>query len=211
VLLARAKSASPDPRSGRQAPLSERLADALVDIVTGHEGARARRPPTVIVHADVGLLAGETDGESVGFVEGVGPVSAEVVRRLSCDSLLRLALDCDGITLDLGRTSRRPSAALAREVMRRDQGCRFPGCGARRFLQIHHLVDWEKDGPTDLANLAAHCLRDHRRLHHGGWRVNGSANGELRYTSPDGRTLLSAPAPGWSEPRRRRTTDRPQT
>jgi hypothetical protein len=200
-----------DPATRLQDPLAERLASALVDVVNGHEVDGQRRTPTVVVHADLGLLTGEADGESVAVVEGGAPLSAEVLRRLACDAAIRLALDHDGITLDLGRTSRVPSVALTREVLRRDHCCRFPGCGARRFLQIHHIVEWARGGPTDLDNLAAHCVRDHRRIHHDGWTVSGHANGELSYTSPDGRSLVSAPSPGWSEPRRRRTTDRPQT
>jgi hypothetical protein len=205
-----AKSSERDPATGDYLPLAERLAGALVDLVRTDPGGGTSRPPTVVVHCDVGLLAGEADGTSVGAVEGVGPIGAEVIRRLACDAQLRLALEADGVTLDLGRARRTPSAALVREVMRRDQMCRFPGCSARRFLQIHHVTWWENGGPTDLDNLAAHCARDHHRIHHGGWRVEGKANGELRYTAPDGRTLVSVPDPNWTAPTRRRRTDRPQ-
>jgi hypothetical protein len=207
-----AKGVDRDPVSGEFIPLAERMASALVSLVT-HDAGDGRhgpsRPPSVVVHCDVGLLAGESDGTSVAMIDNA-PVSAEIARRLACDAQLRLAVDADGVTLDLGRAHRVPSAALAREVMRRDRTCRFPGCGARHFLQIHHIVWWENGGATDLRNLAAHCPRDHRRIHHKGWKVEGDANGELRYLSPDGRTLRSMPDPSWEAPRRRRRTDRPQ-
>lgn len=213
VLMGMARSVERDPVTGGFVALPERLARALMDLVRAGGGAGGAEgavvPPTVVVHCDVGLLSGEADGTSVGVVEGVGPVAAEVIRRLACDAQLRLALEADGVTLDLGRARRSPSARLGREVLRRDQTCRFPGCGARRFLEVHHVVWWDHGGATDLDNLAAHCARDHHRIHHGGWRVEGHANAELRYTSPEGRTLVSVPDPSWRAPTRRRT-DRPQ-
>jgi Domain of unknown function (DUF222)/HNH endonuclease len=211
VLIGLAKQMPKDPVTGQYAPLPERLARALVERITAEGGPeRAGAVPTLVVHADVGLLDGSADGEAVAAVPGLGPLSADVLRRLACEAKVRLAVDRDGITLDLGRTTRVPSPALAAAVLRRDEGCRFPGCGVRRFLQIHHIVPWTEGGPTDLSNLAGHCMRDHLRLHHGGWELTGDANGELRYRSPEGQVLVSMPSPSWTEPRRRRQTDRPQ-
>jgi hypothetical protein len=78
-------------------------------------------------------------------------------------------------------------------------------------LQIHHVVPWTDGGATDLDNLAAHCVADHRRIHHGGWRVSGHANGKLRYDGPSGERLVSTPAPGWSGVRSRRRGNRQRT
>jgi hypothetical protein len=221
VLLERASSMPKDPVTGRQAPLPERLAQAFVEHVTERvgtngdgtktkSGGTSRLVPTLVVHADIGLLDGSADGDAVAVIPGAGPISSEVLRRLACEAKVRLAVDSNGLTLDLGRTSRFPSEALANEVLRRDEGCRFPGCSERRFLQIHHLLPWTDGGQTDLDNLAAHCVLDHRRLHHQGWEVSGHANGELRYRSPDGQVLVSKPSPSWSEPHRRRRNDKPQ-
>src|SRR5205807_9920853 len=33
----------------------------------------------------------------------------------------------------------------------RDQTCRFPGCGRKKWLKAHHLVHWARGGGTDLA------------------------------------------------------------
>ena len=35
----------------------------------------------------------------------------------------------------------------------RDPGCRFPGCGNRRFLDAHHIRHWARGGETRLDNL----------------------------------------------------------
>src|SRR5262249_33712477 len=152
-LLAIARSAAPDAVTRRQAPLPERMAQALVERVTSAtDGAPA--PPTVVVHADVSLLDGSGDGTTVAALPGAGPLGADVLRRLACEAKVRLAADEHGLTIDLGRTTRLPSAALAREVLRRDEACRFPGCTARRFLQIHHVIPWTAGGSTDLDNVS---------------------------------------------------------
>jgi hypothetical protein len=207
TLLGLARSAAPDALTRRQAPLPERMAQALLDRVqTTPEGEQP--VPTLVVHADVSLLDGSGDGTAVAAVPGAGPLRADVLRRLACEAKVRLAAEEEGLTIDLGRTTRLPGTALAREVLRRDEACRFPGCGARRFLQIHHVVPWTEGGATDLDNLAAHCVTDHRRIHHGGWQVSGHANGELRYEGPSGERLISAPAPGWVAARDRKRGNR---
>lgn len=210
TLLAMARAAAPDALSGRQVPLPERMAQALVErVASATDGERAA--PTLVVHADVSLLDGSGDGTDVAVAPGAGPLGADVLRRLACEAKVRLAADQNGLTLDLGRSTRLPGASLAREVLRRDEGCRFPGCTARRFLQIHHVVPWADGGATDLGNLAAHCVLDHRRIHHGGWTVTGHANGELEYRGPSGECLVSTPAPGWTASRQRRRSNRQRT
>ncbi len=203
TLLALAKAAPPDALTKRQRPLPERMARALLDLVTASatpttSTAGDRVVPTVVVHADVSLLDGSGDGDAVAEVPGAGPLGADVLRRLVCEAKLRLATDAGGLTIDLGRATRLPSIALAGEVLRRDNGCRFPGCSSRRFLQIHHVVGWAAGGSTDLDNLAAHCVLDHRRIHHEGWTVSGHANGELHYRGPSGESLISTPSPSWT-------------
>ena len=52
--------------------------------------------------------------------------------------------------------------------------CVRPGCGATTQLQIHHWrIDYCKDGPTELDNLASACRHDHYLLTHGGHRLEG--------------------------------------
>jgi len=55
-----------------------------------------------------------------------------------------------------------------------------PGCTARHFLEIHHIVHWLDGGRTDTDNLLMLCPH-HHRLHHGG-RLAISGNADV----PDG-------------------------
>jgi hypothetical protein len=142
-------------------------------------------------------LAGCSD-EFVAEIAGVGPVSAEVVRRLACDADVDLAVeDAEGSILDQGRARRDPTPTQRVEIDRRDKGCRFSGCSYREFTRVHHIQHWADGGSTNLENLVTLCDRHHRAVHELGWTVSGDANGVLTFKGPHGRTGTSAPSPTW--------------
>jgi hypothetical protein len=91
----------------------------------------------------------------------------------------------------------RPPPALSRLVRARDLTCRFPGCRqpAHR-ADLDHLRPWP-GGPTAPANLWVLCRRHHRLKHCGLWTVEAltaqGTNGPVRWTSPTGQVLTSAP------------------
>jgi hypothetical protein len=140
---------------------SVRRADALVAlcsarIATDPEPDRA----TVVVHARLDGLRRGTGGCEIED----GPViHPQTVRRFLCNARVQTVVeDADGNVLGVGRLSRQPPAWLVRQVRHRDRECRFPGCGARRFTEAHHLVWWRHGGGTDLDNLALICSFHHR-------------------------------------------------
>jgi hypothetical protein len=64
-------------------------------------------------------------------------------------------------------------------------------------------VKWaSKQGLTVLANLLTLCAAHHSRVHELGWKLDGDAQGEVRFTSPSGRVFVSNPMPTWRRPRR---------
>ena len=69
--------------------------------------------------------------------------------------------------VSVGRAQRTVPDRTRRLVEHRDGACRVPGCERTRGLQVHHIVHWEDQGPTDTANLLCLC-RHHHRLHHNG-------------------------------------------
>jgi len=108
-----------------------------------------------VVHADYSFLAG---GEGGAELDVLGPVSRGVARRLACDAKIMVSADGPlGQSLNLGRTRRDPSDAQRIEIRRRDKGCRFPGCTHTEFTDVHHVVHWVDNGPTDLCNLVELC------------------------------------------------------
>src|SRR6266545_123163 len=74
-----------------------------------------------------------------------------------------------------------------RQVRYRDVECRFPGCGARRFTQAHHVVWWGDGGTTDLDNLVLVCFFHHRLVHEHGWKLGRDEDGGVQWRRPDGR------------------------
>ena len=62
-------------------------------------------------------------------LDGIGPVSADTARRLTCDAAVHpLLVDPQWQPLAFGRTQRTVPPALRRAIALRDGGCRFAGC-----------------------------------------------------------------------------------
>jgi hypothetical protein len=174
---------------------SARRADALVALCS----ARIASDPqpdraTVVVHARLDGLEQDTGGCEIED----GPViHPQLVRRLLCSARVQTVVeDREGNVLGIGRTSRHAPAWLLRQVRHRDRECRFPGCGARRFTEAHHLRWWRHGGRTDLHNLALICSFHHRLVHEHGWSVKRDASGDLLWRRPDGTRYESGPSPG---------------
>ena len=155
-------------RVGTTHPFDQRMADALVAVVQGRHAATRRRRghgpaggmrrnrPTMVVHADLSFLAG---GPGTAELDVLGPVSAEVARRLACDSKIFVSGDGpDGRSLNLGRTRRDPTDAQRIVIRRRDKGCRFPGCTHVEFTDVHHLRHWI-DGGADRSRQPGRAVR----------------------------------------------------
>ena len=146
--------AMPDETDGSCA--QPRRADALVALCSARIARDADQDrATVIIHAQ---LDGIERGMGGSEIDGGPVVHPRTVRRLLCNARVQSVLeDRAGNVLGLGRTSREPSAWMLRQVRYRDRECRFPGCGARRFTQAHHIVWWRHGGRTDLDNLLLIC------------------------------------------------------
>jgi hypothetical protein len=186
-----------------------RCADALVEVCeggnrprAGSKSGRGSGRASVIVHVDLErLLEGDEFGEA--SIEGAGPISAETARRLACDGDITLSYERpDGTCLDQKALERDPSDAQRIEIQRRDGGCRFPGCSCRSVTDVHHVKWASKQGLTVLSNLLTLCAAHHSRVHELGWKLDGDAQGEVRFKSPSGRVFVSNPMPTWRRPRR---------
>ena len=186
-----------------------RCADALLDIClergrrdTGAARVHGGGQATMVVHTDLDrLLYG--DGYGHASIEGVGPISAEVARRLACNAHITMSFDGpDGTCLDQKALQRDPSDAQRIEIRRRDSGCRFPGCTCRNVTDIHHVVWASKQGPTVMSNLLTLCVAHHSRVHELGWKLDGDAQAEVRFVSPQGRSFVSTPSTTWRPPRK---------
>ena len=96
--------------------------------------------------------------------------------HLLCDGVVQPVWEQDGVPFSVGRTQRVVPERTRRAVMRRDRGCRVPGCTHDRIIEIHHIIHWTKDGPTDTWNLVALCPHHHRLHHQGQLGITGNAD-----------------------------------
>jgi hypothetical protein len=162
-------------------------------------GSGARTNFFIVAHTDLSFLRGGSGGAEI---EGLGLLSREAIRRISCSATVALALDdAFGHTMFEGRARRFASDAQRREIQRRDRRCRFPGCPNNIFTDVHHVVHWIDRGTTDLPNLVTLCDHHHHRVHEGKWQMTGNANGILRFVGPSGRPMTSRPSPLWTRRR----------
>ena len=111
---------------------------------------------------------------------------------MSCDaSVVAMRHGADGAVLDVGRKTRTVPPSIRRALQARDQGCRFPGCTARR-CDAHHVEHWMDGGATSLDNLVLLCRRHHRAVHEGGFD-DSRGDGSVMFLRPDGAVLETAP------------------
>ena len=171
-----------------------RRADALVALCSSRIAADADPDrATVVVHAPLDALVSGGRGCEL---EGGGVIHSETARRLLCTGRVQAVIEDEaGQPVRLGRTSREPSAWMMRQLRYRDHECRFPGCGARRFTQAHHIVWWERGGPTDLDNLLLVCTFHHKLVHEYGWGLKRDPGGTARWFRPDGSRYHAGPGP----------------
>jgi hypothetical protein len=82
-------------------------------------------------------------------------LDAATLHRLACDAgLHRVVMAGRSTILDYGSTTRTAPANLWAAVVARDEHCRFPGCDRPPpWCEAHHLVSWERGGPTAIGKL----------------------------------------------------------
>ncbi|MGH2682544.1 MAG: DUF222 domain-containing protein [Actinomycetota bacterium] len=171
-------------------PQEARLADALVEMVTGSE-EQGGATPTLVIHASAGVLADEepATGPWLAETESGQRLCTEAIRRLACDSRIEWVLHSENRMVGIGRRGRTVPGQLARLLRYRDGGCRFPGCERRQWVKAHHIVHWGDGGGTDLDNLVLLCHAHHRLIHEGGWKISGHPAEDFRFHDPGGRPL----------------------
>jgi hypothetical protein len=177
--------------------LASRRADALVELaaegmVAGPDPIVAGERVGVNVHIDAALLTGaRVDG--ICEIEGIGAVTPATIERLLCDCHVKLMADGPFGSIDLGRSQRTINRRQRRALQHRDRGCRFPGCGASRYLHGHHVLPWEHGGPTDIDNLMLLCPAHHRLFHEGDYSIDAHGDGKFTFRTPDGRAIEPPP------------------
>ncbi|MFC8302363.1 DUF222 domain-containing protein [Specibacter sp. NPDC057265] len=166
-----------------------------------------RVTPVLVVPA-LSLL-GFTDEPA--WMEGVGPISVELARRLTAGapSLYRVLVDpITNKPLDYAPESYRISKAMKTMLTIRDEYCLFPGCTTVAVnCEVDHVKRFETGGRSVYNNLQTLCKRHHLLKHfkddktrHGWNRTDQSAerqNTRLRGWTP---TMTEEGRVGWTSP-----------
>jgi hypothetical protein len=144
----------------------------------------------IVVHVDAETLKDSVAGRCE--LEDGPAIAAETARRLACDcSAVHILENTNGEPLDIGRKTRSIPPALRRAITARDRGCRFPGCGHKRFVDAHHIHHWARGGETKASNLVTLCRFHHWAVHEGGIRIETLDDGAFRFIRRDGKALDS--------------------
>ncbi len=192
-----------DAVSAQKSTPSQRQADALVilaedSLARGSLDSESTCCNTgdrylVTVHVGEETLSSGAKGRCE--LEDGPSLAVETARRLACDAgIVRIQEDRDGNILDIGRKTRAIPPSMRRALNNRDKGCRFPGCTCKHFTDGHHIQHWADGGETSLDNLVLLCRHHHRLVHEGGFGVHVGSNKTLRFTTPAGAVLPTAPA-----------------
>ena len=190
-------------RTARRAEAVGLIAESFIK--HGAEALNGGDRNQVVIHVDAETLRNNTAGRCE--LEDGPSIPAETARRLACDaSLVTLVWpDASGQSpaaadqhidpLNVGRKTRSIPPALRRALNARDQGCRFPGCSNKRFVDAHHIHHWAHGGETKASNLVTLCRFHHRKVHEGGVRIEILDDGAFRFAKPNGESFDSI-APG---------------
>jgi len=182
---------TPEPVSQQRADALARVVDGFLASVTNDLTGGDRY--MVNIHTEIETLKQDGQGAE-SEIEDRDHVPAETSRRMACDcSIVHWQEDKQGEPLNIGRKTRSIPPAIRRALKRRDQGCRFPGCTCKRFVDAHHIQHWADGGETSMGNLVLLCRTHHRLVHEAGYGVQIETGRAVVFSLPDGKIIPQGP------------------
>jgi hypothetical protein len=179
------------------------MADLFVNRLVGVDNAR-EIPVTVNVTISDRALFGS--GQAPGYVSGLGPVPAGILKETIADPDVHVELrrlytaPGTGKLVAMESKSRTFPAGLRRWLEIRDQLCRTPYCDAP-IRHGDHIVEHATGGPTSAHNGAGLCAHCNQVKNQPGWfsrPLNARGRHTYRVLTPSGRQYSSTapPLPG---------------
>jgi hypothetical protein len=212
ALLTQALGAAKQFAKGDERTVSQRDADAFVDIISfflanQDWNGTPRHRPHVELHlheetdptSQIGLRGFNLNGVNLylkahAFTSRGKQLSEAVTLQHLCDCVIHRVMHRGSAVMDFGRSTRTIPHNLFRATACRDGGCRFPGCDRPvAWTQGHHIWHWEHGGPTKLSNLILLCTKHHGIVHSGQWSIKLEPDGEAIFTKPNGLVRTSKP------------------
>ena len=172
----------------RSADRSQIAAEALGNLVTGSHQAQRPAEAEIRVHVAAERLVDESSTDGCCEFDDGQPVPPTTVRRLLCNGrIVPIVIDSNGVVLNAGREQRLANQQQRRALRAMYRTCAFPGCdvGFNR-CEIHHIIEFELGGRTDLADLLPLCCRHHHVVHELGLRLTLDRDRTLTIRERDG-------------------------
>ncbi|WP_242435719.1 HNH endonuclease signature motif containing protein [Microbacterium sp. AISO3] len=194
-----AESADADAAAPDERTMDQLRADILGDLLLGGapvvdptSGSDAAGPLGAIrAQVQVTLTSETVTGADEAPAELVGAalIDADTARKLAGRARIWNRLFIDPVTrTPVEIDTYRPTAAMKKLLMARDQHCRFPGCRRAAIrCELDHTIDYALGGHTHIFNLAHLCQRHHSMKQFTKWEVRQLGGGVLEWTSPLGR------------------------
>lgn len=117
---------------------------------------------------------------------------SEAIRSYVANAVTRMHfLDRRGLTLNVSRAQRFATDGQVQALLAVwGYQCAMPGCTHTRFIQMHHIREWEHGGKTNMDNLIPLCSSCHANVSHGIARVE-PAGSDLLFKFRDGSQYIS--------------------
>lgn len=156
------------PQSRYGPPQKQDLYDAFVAMISmvRSNPISALRCPGVQVNLMVNQAGGCWMAENQS-------ARSEVVRSYLANAVVRLhRLTSRGLTLSVGRAQRFATDGQVQALLAVwGYQCAMPGCAHRRFIEMHHIREWDHGGETNVDNLIPLCSSCHSRVSQGVVRI----------------------------------------
>ncbi len=169
LIDAKSKPAGADDQRSSKQRQAEALADVCGYVLDhGDVPQSGGHRPHLNVH--IPLLELETRVRTA-ILDFGGAITTKDLRQLACNAaVIPIVMNSDSQPLDIGRLSRVIPDGMRRAVAARDRGCARCGRPAS-WCDIHHIIEWQNGGPTEINNLVMLCRMHHREIHSTEWIV----------------------------------------
>jgi len=143
---------------------AEQLAcDALGDLVAGGHAATRPGRAEISVIVDHDTLVNGLHDRSIHVDNNRQPITPDTIRRLACDAdILPIVLSGGTVPLDMGRKVRTATHEQRLALAAIYPRCAITDCSVRfSHCEVHHTVEWDDNGYTDIALLVPICGQHH--------------------------------------------------
>lgn len=159
-------------------------ADLADDSASGTTSRRLRPDYLVVMRVDLeALVRGSLRPGEESTMDGVGPIPISLVQSYLDQAKVRLVVESGADIRSVFSFKRTIPVALRTALEHRDRTCVVPGCTSSFRLEIDHIIEVERGGPTSLDNTCRLCRHHHDMKTNDGWRVEGGP-GTWRFVPP---------------------------